>query len=122
MANICPRCKSEHIVKRKVIWQCLDCLWTFSKPLDSKAPTLTLFHGDNPAHEFWEDVDHKLLIFKNHEEIDWQIWKDFKMIGTHTFLPAAVAIAEEKLGVKVHLEYSKEWTEPRDENDRMVLR
>ncbi|MFH1721202.1 MAG: hypothetical protein ABH950_01210 [Candidatus Altiarchaeota archaeon] len=83
---------------------------------------LQLYHGDNGVHDFWESPDHKLILFRNPGKTRWQIWKGVwdACLGTHTFLPAAIKLAEEALGIEIQLIYSKEWVRV-DEDKDMVL-
>jgi len=108
--NFCPKCGQAWTVHND----------DGSCVVDEDLP-LQLYHGDNGIHEFWESLDHKLVLFRNPEE-PWQIWKGVwdACLGTHTFLPAAIRLAEEALKIEIRLIYSKEWVRV-DEDKDMVL-
>lgn len=53
-------------------------------------PGKLLYWGDNGVHEFWESVDHELLIFRNHAEAHWSAHRNYGFLFfCHSHVAAA---------------------------------
>ena len=53
-------------------------------------PGKVLYWGDNGAHEFWESVDHELLILRNRGESHWTAHRSYGFLfGSQSDIEAA---------------------------------
>ena len=77
---------------------------------------IQMYWGDNGAQEFWQDEFVGVLI-ERHEDV----WRNSNG-KTSGNLPVVITTLEKALGVILVLNTKRIWTEPRDENQSMVLR
>ena len=85
-----------------------------------------LYYGDNGAHEFWENADGTLIIFRNHHEKWWLVYVDDRWKGTpdacYIGINSALRYLRDKRGIKATFETGQTWVQPANRpNANMVL-
>lgn len=76
---------------------------------DTAVADITLYHGDNGQHEFWECPEQDILIIKHRGSPDWFVPADGYPAGP---LSAVVRDLSFRLSARIILDPSKEYTLP----------
>ena len=88
---------------------------------------ITLYHGDNGAHEFYETASGTkphLVIIRHHQSEAWFVLLARPAIREIPAGPLSAVIRDvaEATGHRIAIDPSLEFTEPRDAAENMVLR